>query len=78
MVGSGRCGLLDGRLALVTGAACGYRRRRAMLEGVGQGLQCVCECARARARARVRVSACAYYIVVEELEGLQEGIIGIP
>ena len=68
MVGSGRCGLLDGRLALVTGAACGYRRRRAMLEGVGQGLQCVCVC----------VCACAYYIVVEELEGLQEGIIGIP
>lgn len=38
----------------------------------------VCVSVRARARARVRVSACAYYIVVEELEGLQEGIIGIP
>ena len=78
MVGSGRCGLLDGRLALVTGAACGYRRRRAMLEGVGQGLQCVCVCVCACARARARACACAYYIVVEELEGLQEGIIGIP
>lgn len=43
--------------------------------GLDRGCR-VCVCVGARARARA--CACAYYIAVEELEGLQEGIIGIP
>lgn len=46
-----------------------------------RGLDRVCSvrvCARVSVCVRARACACAYYIVVEELEGLQEGIIGIP